>query len=213
MKQILGIFLFCLAVFVMLPVSSHAGYMEEDTDRPGSDYDNFDVRADDPALCRQACERDSRCRAWTYVQPNTIQGPNPRCWLKDAVPPPQRNRSCVSGVVTGSDEGDVRPDHSRHGGVEGEWQTDFGMMSLDRSGPTVEGSYEHNNGKISGSMERNILRGYWFQDRADTRCERRMHGTHYWGRLKFVFTGRRFAGSWGYCEDRPTADWNGHRAR
>jgi hypothetical protein len=213
MKHMFGIFLFSLAVFVILPVSSHAGYMEEDTDRPGSDYDNFDLRADDPALCRQACERDSRCRAWTYVQPNTIQGPNPRCWLKDAVPPPQRSRSCVSGVVTGADTDHGRPDHSPRVRAEGEWQTDFGMMSLDRSGTVVEGSYEHNNGKISGSMERNILRGFWFQDRADTRCERPKHGTHYWGRLKFVFTGRTFTGNWGYCEDRPTADWNGHRAR
>jgi hypothetical protein len=212
MKRFLGFMLFSLAVFVILPVSSHAGYREEGTDRPGSDYDNFDLRADDPSLCRQACEGDPGCRAWTYVQPNTIQGPNPRCWLKDAVPPPQRSDCCVSGVVTGPNEDDVRPDHHQHARVEGEWQTDFGMMSLDRSSTMVEGRYEHNNGKITGTLERNILRGFWFQDRADMRCERTKHGTHYWGRLKFVFTGRGFSGSWGYCENRPNADWNGRRA-
>jgi hypothetical protein len=147
MKRELAVLLFGLAVSGILPISSHAGYMEEGTNRPGSDMDHG------------------------------------------------------------------RPDHSRHVRAEGEWQTDFGMMSLDRSGTMVEGNYEHNSGKISGSMERNILRGFWFQDRADTRCERPKNGTHYWGRLKFVFTGRTFTGSWGYCEDRPTADWNGHRAR
>jgi hypothetical protein len=213
MKRFLGFMLFGLAAWILLPVSSHAGYMEKGTDRPGSDYDNFDLRADDPSLCLRACEGDRRCRAWTYVHPNTIQGPNPRCWLKDAVPPPQRSHCCVSGVVTRSDRDHMEPDHPRHARPDGEWQTNFGMMTLDRSGTMVEGRYEHNNGRITGTLDGSVLRGFWFQDRADVRCERPKHGTHYWGRLKFVFTGLRFTGNWGYCEDRPTADWNGHRAR
>lgn len=75
---------------------------EWDTDRMGSDYNNFDLSAADPQLCKDACENDQACKAWTYVKPNTIQGPNPRCWLKYAVPSPTKSSCCVSGVVRGA---------------------------------------------------------------------------------------------------------------
>ncbi|MGA7933804.1 MAG: hypothetical protein WCA35_09675, partial [Kovacikia sp.] len=32
--------------------------------------------------------------------PNTIQGPNPRCWLKHTVPSQRVNSCCVSGTKT-----------------------------------------------------------------------------------------------------------------
>ena len=41
--------------------------------------------------------RDARCVAFTYVNPN-VQGPNARCWLKNAVPNPVANPCCTSGV-------------------------------------------------------------------------------------------------------------------
>jgi len=72
--------------------------MEFDTDRPGMDYANFDLPYADPKLCMEACNKDPRCKAWTYVKPNTIQGPRPRCWLKHSVPPPKRHYCCISGV-------------------------------------------------------------------------------------------------------------------
>ena len=71
--------------------------MEWNTDRGGLDYNVFDLPTPDPALCQDACARDPRCMAWTYVQPNTFQGPRPRCWLKQAIPSPSGNPSCVSG--------------------------------------------------------------------------------------------------------------------
>ncbi len=72
--------------------------MEPDTDRPGMDYRSFDLPYADPKLCMEACNKDPRCKAWTYVKPNTIQGPRPRCWLKHSVPPPKPHYCCVSGV-------------------------------------------------------------------------------------------------------------------
>lgn len=71
--------------------------MERDTDRSGSDYRDFDLRRAEPEACRAACERESACRAWTYVKPG-VQGDLARCWLKDAVPEPGANDCCVSGV-------------------------------------------------------------------------------------------------------------------
>jgi hypothetical protein len=71
--------------------------MESNTDRAGSDYNVLNLPTSDPGLCQDACARDPRCMAWTFVRPNTIQGPQPRCWLKQAIPPPSSNSNCVSG--------------------------------------------------------------------------------------------------------------------
>jgi hypothetical protein len=78
-----------------------AGALEVGIDRPGMDYQNFDLPAPDPAPCRAACEKDGRCRAFTYVKPG-IQGPNARCWLKTAIPEPRPNACCISGIKDGS---------------------------------------------------------------------------------------------------------------
>src|ERR1700757_2630696 len=74
------------------------GNMEFDIDRPGQDFQNFDLQSADPSLCQDACSQNPQCKAWTYVKPNTTQGPNPRCWLKSDVPPTTPNSCCVSGV-------------------------------------------------------------------------------------------------------------------
>lgn len=81
---------------VAAPVAG--GALEYDVDRPGSDYNNFDLNAADPALCMQSCQGDPNCRAFTYVKPG-VQGPNPRCWLKNQIPTATPNQCCVSGVV------------------------------------------------------------------------------------------------------------------
>lgn len=73
--------------------------IEEGVDRPGNDYSDFDLAAPDLGLCRQACADDAKCRAYTYVSPG-IQGPKPRCWLKEAVPEATNNLCCTSGVKT-----------------------------------------------------------------------------------------------------------------
>lgn len=70
-------------------------------DRPGGDIDNFDLPTPDPALCQERCVGNAACRAWTYVAPNTTQGPHPRCWLKGTVPPMALNGCCTSGLRIG----------------------------------------------------------------------------------------------------------------
>ena len=74
--------------------------MEWDVDRLGMDYRNFNLEAADPTLCQNACAKEPNCQAWTYVKPNTIQGPNPRCWLKHTIPSPRASSCCVSGIKT-----------------------------------------------------------------------------------------------------------------
>ncbi len=70
-------------------------------DRPGSDFHHFDsfLGGDvTPQLCYTACFFSEKCRAWTFVRPNTVQGPKGVCWLKDSVPAAKPNSCCVSGA-------------------------------------------------------------------------------------------------------------------
>jgi len=81
--------------------------MEYDTDRPGLDYKNFNLPSNEPMLCQRACDEDPKCKAWTFVKPNTVQGPNPRCWLKYAVPKARHATCCISGVKTASGQKNI----------------------------------------------------------------------------------------------------------
>jgi choice-of-anchor C domain-containing protein len=70
---------------------------EYSTNRPGYDYKNFDLPRNNAMLCKQACDNDPKCKAWTFVKPG-YQGSNPRCHLKYAVPNPVLNTFTISGV-------------------------------------------------------------------------------------------------------------------
>jgi hypothetical protein len=70
--------------------------MEENTDRPGSDYSSFTITSRDPEACRRACQDDSRCNAWTYVRPG-VQGDTAVCYLKSQVPGATASNCCISG--------------------------------------------------------------------------------------------------------------------
>lgn len=88
--------------------------MEWNTDRPGMNISNFNLPAANPALCRNHCNSNPSCQAWTYVKPG-VQGPHPRCWLKHSVPASQYNTCCVSGVKGGGGGGGIQPNTDRPG--------------------------------------------------------------------------------------------------
>jgi hypothetical protein len=65
-------------------------------DRRGGDYLNFPVRTGDPAACAVRCDREARCRAWSFSYPS---GERPAtCWLKSQVPPRIEDPGSASGV-------------------------------------------------------------------------------------------------------------------
>jgi hypothetical protein len=66
-------------------------------DRPGGDYDRIVLKSADPAECSLRCERDARCRSWSFSYPRTTQV-EAVCWLKKSVPPRVQSQCCVSGV-------------------------------------------------------------------------------------------------------------------
>ena len=87
-------------------------------DRPGGDYQSSLVPSGDPADCALICERDRRCRAWSFNYPTDVAG-GAVCWLKNNVPARVQDNCCVSGV---RGAGVVEP---RNGAVE---------TSIDRFG-------------------------------------------------------------------------------
>jgi hypothetical protein len=71
--------------------------LENGIDRPGLDYDNFDLPQARPDLCHYACLSQDRCKAFTYVKPG-VQGERARCWLKYDAPTRVKDDCCVSGL-------------------------------------------------------------------------------------------------------------------
>lgn len=79
-------------------VKSAAAAYEPNTDRPGGDYNNFDLPANWVAgTCQELCKANGQCKAWTFVNAG-IQAPRPRCWMKSIVPAKVTNNCCTSGV-------------------------------------------------------------------------------------------------------------------
>ncbi len=61
--------------------------IENNIDRMGGDYHSLTLAPahDSYATCQSLCVRAQRCKAFTYVRPNTTQGPHGRCWLLTAL--------------------------------------------------------------------------------------------------------------------------------
>ena len=92
---------FFLAVFALVALAVIPARAQTGFDRPGGDYARFTVQSGDPEVCAARCERDGRCRAWTFSYPGTaaLGGSNlATCWLKNQVKPLVENRCCASGV-------------------------------------------------------------------------------------------------------------------
>jgi hypothetical protein len=67
------------------------------TNRPGADYARVPTSNTDALGCRDRCDRDSRCAAWTWVRPGH-QGQSAVCWLKSGVRGRTWSTCCISGV-------------------------------------------------------------------------------------------------------------------
>ena len=93
-RTILGLVALIGAVVLSAGAPAHA---QSGFDRFGGDYSSFAVRSGDPAVCAARCEREGRCRAWSFSYPGTA-APGAMCWLKSQVTPRSEDTCCVSGV-------------------------------------------------------------------------------------------------------------------
>jgi hypothetical protein len=89
----------CWAAFALmgLVVLVQPAAAQSNFDRPGGDYSHAQSLSGDPADCALTCERDRRCRAWSFSYPADTSE-NGVCWLKDKVPGRVESFCCVSGV-------------------------------------------------------------------------------------------------------------------
>ena len=89
----------CVVMLALLAatVSARPALAQANFDRPGGDYLSSPVISGDPAECALVCERDRRCRAWTFSYPTDLVN-RAVCWLKSNVPARVQSDCCVSGV-------------------------------------------------------------------------------------------------------------------
>jgi len=93
---LVGMFLVLLVSFAGV-VDPRPALAQASFDRPGGDYLSSPVSSGDPADCALMCERDRRCRAWSFNYP-TDPAAGAVCWLKSTVPARVPDSCCVSGV-------------------------------------------------------------------------------------------------------------------
>ncbi len=89
----------------------------------------------------------------------------------------------------------------------GSWQTDWGAMKLTQTGNRVQGTYEHDSGRISGTVSGNLFKGQWTE--VPTR-----KGPNDAGAVEFTLSadGKSFTGRWNYVGPPPTSwslNWAG----
>ena len=113
-RRIRTLCLFALLILI-LPVAALAQRMSEERgyDHKGGDYDSF--RSSSVRDCRESCERDRRCQAYTY---NLNTG---MCYVKDEV----RKLESARDMVTGSRERWADDDRNDRGDRRGRGDRDL----------------------------------------------------------------------------------------
>ena len=111
-----------------------------------------------------------------------------------------------------SDRGDADPFAISDGSsLEGVWGSAEGDIRFHQQGNRVSGRYTTDNGELVGSVNNDLLRGYWIEDHSNKRCSHPKNGRYFWGRIEFRFSGNSFSGRWGYCDDALSGSWSGQR--
>jgi len=72
--------------------------MDDNTDRPTGDFASFELTPGSPARCKEACDLNPLCKAWSYVRPGYSGNKQAACRLKNSVPEKVASPCCVSGV-------------------------------------------------------------------------------------------------------------------
>ncbi len=97
--------------------------------------------------------------------------------------------------------------------VSGRWNSSEGELVLEQDGTFVRGTYGTRDGRISGTLDGNVLTGSWSESGGGSRCAPDASGRTRRGQLRLVFEGSAFHGGWTWCEEPPVAGapWTGWR--
>ena len=177
--------------------------LEVDVNRRGGDYQDFELKSNNPYDCRQACSNDGRCASFTYVRPSFF-GQYSHCFLKNSVPGGTQDGCCISGVLRSGGGGGGGGGNTGGANFSGTWDSSEGdTLHLTQSGDNVTGNYDHPYGKVEGTVSGKRLRFRWTQG-TDT-------GT---GTLILSDDGRSFTGWWSRSnnpDDKSGGGWSGRR--
>jgi hypothetical protein len=88
----------------------------------------------------------------------------------------------------------------------GEWNTNWGPMTLTQTGNSVSGKYSHSDGSLQGNVSGNVLRFHWAQ---------KGNGTKGGGKFELSSDGSSFKGTWNYDKkpDDGGSSWTGTRKK
>lgn len=100
---------FVLSTWALLAVGAASAdtakpFLEQGVARWGADYQRFAVLSGKAEECALACQKDGKCRSWTFVRPG-IESPSAQCRLKSSVPFAAVDPCCVSGIASGASVG------------------------------------------------------------------------------------------------------------
>jgi hypothetical protein len=90
---------------------------DENLDRRGPAYREFDLAAADPKLCQRTCLGQARCRAWSYRKPEGRTNHKAHCALEEHVGTQAADGLNISGIILRTDhfEPDFEADTDRPG--------------------------------------------------------------------------------------------------
>lgn len=117
-------------------------------------------------------------------------------------PPPDAESATTASPV---DEPAGQPDY------DGGWETDYGRLTFETEDTVFVGSYDGEDGTLTGTVDGPVVAGEWYEPDANQECDEERGGTTFWGTFRFVFAadGRSFEGSWGYCGAQEDRSWSG----
>jgi hypothetical protein len=88
---------------------------------------------------------------------------------------------------------------------EGEWETEFGDLTLEVNGHVLTGKYEYRNGTIRGCVAGDVATGIWHQSSSEP-------GGLPWGRFRLELDDDEFEGEWTYGNGTEVeGDWKGEK--
>ncbi len=98
------------------------------------------------------------------------------------------------------------------GSHAGRWVTNHGQMRIHAAekGKLV-GTYfvrETPAQIYLSSKGEQLYEGVWIQAKSEEPCIRKAKGSNHWGRVRFLFTGKKFFGLWNYCGKALTREPN-----
>lgn len=88
---------------------------------------------------------------------------------------------------------------------EGNWDTEYGVLTIEQEGAQVTGNYSREGGKIVGTISGNVLRGTWSE--SPTYLPPKDAGD-----IEFIMSadGLKFEGRWRYASEGDWQPWAGY---